>query len=756
MQNLIICSIRACVIFLFFSSANSQSQISIMGKVISEENRRGLQGVDVYIEKFNIGVTSSEAGDFLLKDVPQKKVSLRFSMIGYKNIDKSIELKSGMNDIGTIFLTQDTIKIQTVLVDAHNELKPKMLPSHIYMAGKEYQENLQSSLALTLRDETGLSVRSMGQGTTQPVLRGYSGDRFLLTEDGITTGDLSNTSIDHTVSMDMASYNKIQVIRGPEALMFGSNTIGGVIDVSRHIEPGMKFKRVSANSIFGTDLTNNGINGLFGNFTLYVPLTSSHQIKFSALNRSTKDEVTAVGTIENSALTNDEITASYSYFGKDFRSTFSYEILDMVYGIPGSPEGHIDGVDIVLNKNTQRFNFHKEVSLFNFKTFDIDQRFIKYDHSESEKGSSFPSVILEQDVLSIQSTLRQPGLQFGSLFLYRDFVAREFYWTPDTEEINVALFGLAERKVNQFTLQFSARYEHLTVIPEVTYDLSNIETEDVKERNFNLTSAGFSVFRNWRQWELSITSMFAGRVPGIEDLYSDGPHLGVYSYEIGNPKLDLETTNGLEASLVYESDGNKFEITGYQNYSPNYHLSSKMGNCNEEIIAGISHPCAGADFIEWGSGSSGWLYKYEMRELRSLIQGIESDFILRVNKKINVYGNYSMVRGLNLSAGSPLAYMPPDKFLLSTEFNFDSFSTSITMKKIFNQNRISEFETKTDGYLLAGINTTFNLKSSKLLHKIIIQADNLFDVEYYNHLSRIKSIMPERGRNLCIQYRLFF
>ena len=115
-----------------------------------------------------------------------------------------------------------------------------------------------------------------------------------------------------------------------------------------------------------------------------------------------------------------------------------------------------------------------------------------------------------------------------------------------------------------------------------------------------------------------------------------------------------------------------------------------------------------------------------------------------------------MVRGLNLSARSPLAYMPPDKFLLSTEFNFDSFATSITMKKIFNQNRISEFETRTDGYLLAGINTTFNLRSSKLLHKIIIQADNLFDVEYYNHLSRIKSIMPERGRNLCIQYRLFF
>ena len=132
-----------------------------------------------------------------------------------------------------------------------------------------------------------------------------------------------------------------------------------------------------------------------------MPLTSNHQIKFSALNRSAKNEVTAVGTIENSALTNDEVTASYSYFGKDFRSTFSYEILDMVYGIPGSPEGHIDGVDIVLNKNTQRFNFHKEVSLFNFKTFDIDQRFINT-IIQNLKRFSFSSVILKQDVLSVQ------------------------------------------------------------------------------------------------------------------------------------------------------------------------------------------------------------------------------------------------------------------------------------------------------------------------------------------------------------------
>ncbi len=757
MINLPSCSKRVCIFFCLIGSVFCQNGISVRGQIVSEDNQKGIEEVNIYVKEFNIGITSSKNGVFLLNNIPfSEEILLRFSRIGYKDLEKKYILNKGLNEIGTIFLVPDTIKVKEIFVDAHTELEPKRLASHIDIYGTKYHETLQSSLALTIKDETGLSIRSMGQGSTQPVLRGYSGDRFLLTEDGITAGDLSNTSIDHTISMDMASYNNIRVIRGPEALLYGSNTIGGVIDVSRYIEPGMKFKDVSANSIFGTDLTDNGLNGLFGNFTIFVPVTSSHQIRFSALNRSTSDEVTAFGTIKNSALTNDELTASYSYFGKNFRSTISYDILDMIYGIPGSPEGHIDGVDIVLNKNTQRFNFHKETSLLNFETFDIDQRFIRYNHSESEKGSSFPSVILEQDVMSVQSTLRKPGLQIGSLLLYRDFVAREFYWTPDTEEINIALFGLIEKEVNQFTLQFSARSEHLSVIPDVTYNLSNIETDDVKKRNYSLTSAGFSVFRNWNRWEVSITSMHTGRVPGIEDLYSDGPHLGVYSYEIGNPKLDLETTNGLEASLVYKSEGNKFEITGYQNYSPNYHQSTKMGNCDDQYIPGLSHPCAGASFIEWGSGSSGWLYKYEMRELRSLVQGIESDFILKLNSKINVYGNYSIVRGLNLSERRPLEYMPPDKFLLSTVFNFDSFSTSIIMKKVLSQMRIGEFETKTDGYSLLGMSMTYNLISSKFLHKIIIQADNLFNIKYYNHLSRIKNIMPEKGRNLCIQYRLFF
>ena len=675
-------------------------------------------------------------------------------MIGFRDVTKSLKLDEDINDIGKVFMVTDTIKIEEIVVDAHHELQPKSFSSNIYITGGQYHSNLKSSLALTLEEETGLSIRSMGQGTTQPVLRGYSGDRFLLTEDGITAGDLSNTSIDHTVSMDMASYNKVRVIRGPETLLYGSNTIGGVINVSRQIDSETRFKKTSLQGILGTESSN---SSLFGNVVCYLPLNYKHQLRFSLLSRNTGDQISPIGPLANTALSNLEATGSYSYFGKDYRSTFSYGQLTMNYGIPGSPEGHISGVDIDMNKNTQKFNVHKDISFMGFQTLDIDQRFISYGHTESEKGSSDPSVILDQQIFSLQNTLKGPKLHVGSLFQYRNFQAGGFYWTPDTKELKIAVFGLLEREINEFNLQISSRTEFLSVIPDVSsIYVSNLDSNQVVQRDFSIFSAGIGVFRNWKNWEFSFGTMLTGQAPGIEDLYSDGPHLGTYAYEIGQPTLDLEKTISLEASLEHHTDKSEIRLTGYQNFSPNYHISSKMGECEQEFVDGEGHPCAGADFIEWGSGSSGWLYKYQMKGLRVLIYGLESDLKYKLTKSINFYGSISVIRGENLSENKPLAYMPPDKFLFSTELDLNPITATLTLKKVSPQERLGEFETRTDGYFLTDVSGTYIINSSNIIHKIIFRIDNIFDQEYYNHLSRMKLIMPEKGRSIGIQYRLVF
>jgi len=682
-------------------------------------------------------------------------VYLTISMMGFKDVALSLKLDKYINDIGQVLMIADTVKMKEIRVDAHHELEPKHFSSNIYITGSEYHNDLKSSLALTLEEKTGLAIRSMGQGATQPVLRGYSGDRFLLTEDGITSGDLSNTSIDHTISMDMSAYNKVKIIRGPEALLYGSNTIGGVINVSRQIDSGARFKRINLQAIFGTESSN---SSLFGNIICYLPINDKHQLRFSFLNRNTGDQISPIGTLANTSLSNQESTASYSYFGKDSRSTITYEQLSMDYGIPGSPEGHINGVDINLNKYTQKYNFHKDISFMGFQTLDIDQRFINYGHKEFEKGNSYASVMMSQRIFSLQNNLKGSQLNIGSLFQYRSFQPGGFYWTPDTDEISIAVFGLIERELREFIFQLSSRAEYQVVMPNITsLSVSNLNSSDIVQRNFPVFSSGIGVFRILKNWEFSFATMLTGRSPGIEDLYSDGPHLGTYAYEIGQPTLGLEQTIGIEASLEHKTDKSEIRMTGYQNYSPNYHISAKMGECEEPFLNfEDSHPCAGADFIAWGKGSSGWLYKYQMSEIRSSIYGVESEFKVNLTKMINIFGNISLTRGDNLSDKTSLAYMPPDKLLFATELDLNPASAVVTFKKVFPQERLGEFEQETPGYSLIDLNWTYLFYKSKTMHKIIFSIDNVFDKEYYNHLSRIKLIMPEKGRSYNLQYRLVF
>ena len=115
-----------------------------------------------------------------------------------------------------------------------------------------------------------------------------------------------------------------------------------------------------------------------------------------------------------------------------------------------------------------------------------------------------------------------------------------------------------------------------------------------------------------------------------------------------------------------------------------------------------------------------------------------------------------MIRGENLSDGTPSEYIPPDKYFLSTELDLNPISVLLILKKVSAQNRLGEFETKTNGYFIANMSLTYSLNRTSLKHKVILGLDNIFNQEYYNHLSSIKEIMPEKGRSLRILYRIFF
>ncbi len=692
-------------LFIIFVGSLFSQPKNVTGVIIDSETKIPIHGANIFSKELGYGTSSKVDGSFILEDLLGSELSFEVSMMGYKKVNRLVVLEKINNEIGKVFLTTDTLKFEKLIVDAHSKIKPKSFSSNIDVVGDKYHKVLKSTLALTIQEETGLSVRSMGQATAQPVLRGYKGHRFLLTDNGISTGDLSNTSVDHAVSTDMGAYSGIKIIRGPESLLYGSNTIGGVIDLLRDIDDKNRYKRLTIKTLVGAETVN---KGHFQNISLKLPFSSNHQMRISLLNRELGNQISPIGTLKNTQSVNREVHGNYMYFGKDSHSSFSLERFDMDYGIPGSPEGHINGVSISMHRNTQKFGFHKDISIGGIQTLDIDQRYIDYRHSESVTGSSYASVILAHQIFSLDTKLSGKHRTIGSLFKIRAFQAN-----PDlTSE----------------------------------YFYANLDVNQIDKRNFTLFSVSAAAILDKENLELSLGSMLTSRAPSIEDLYSDGPHLGVYNYEIGFPELGAEHTYGLEGSLSYVNKTIDLKITSYQNYSPNYHLSKKLG----------SGYVPGADWIEWGSGSSGWLYMYQMSGLEVYIHGYESDIHYKINEILNVGGSFSATRGENLTENSPLYYMPPDKIILSTELNLEPISINFAYNKVFDQNRTGLYEDATEGYKTFNLNAAYTISSSNSIHKIIFQVDNIFNEEYYNHLSRIKSIMPEKGRNVGIQYRLVF
>ena len=586
------------MILLFASYLSANDIFSVQGIVFNKKSQKPIAGASIIIENSANGSSSDNEGKFNLEIKNLSKAKLVFTMIGFKDTSVVID-QTNYNQTIKVLLNPKAIKMDAVTVHSHKESNQSKAPSSITMIGNKLEKNIISDLATTLSGESGIAIRSSGQATQRPILRGYSGDRFLITSDGFELGDMSNTTADHAVSMEISAAEGVEVIRGPETLVYGSNTIAGIINIITPFKNPKKLSSTNYKLLFGHESSNQ--SNLIGS-DINIPL-KNYQFSMSYNDRSANNQSSPVGILENTALDKNDLTLGLTKFGEKDLISVEFKNFTMDYGIPGSPEGHIDGVDLALKNLTQKLKYHSDINFLKFKLLDIEQGYIRYGHKEFVKGSNYASVDLRQNIIYFNTLLTRNNLKVGANFQNRDYLTKGFIWTPNTNEIKFSFFGVHTRNFNNKKFQLSGRIEYRSISPnaENTF-FSNIDPNEVRKRKYILTSFGASAQKNWDNISIYNHLLFTSRAPRIEDLYSDGPHLGTYSYEIGEPNLKQENTIGFENTTSFINDGHELKLTSYINYSNNFHILQKEGDGYEP----------GASWIEWGSGSAGWLYKYKL------------------------------------------------------------------------------------------------------------------------------------------------
>lgn len=730
--------IKLCIL-LFLAGGISSVSFSqgVKGYVIDGVTQEPLPNVLVNISQLGKNTFTNTSGYFEIS-AARGVYDVDFSLVGFK--PQSISVNITTDSLQSLLITLQPIGFLTPVItvtDDHPKSKfDDLLELSAVLKEKELQRNLGQTLAATLKNETGLSIRSMGPAPSRPVYRGLTGDRVLISEDGMKTSDLSASSPDHSVTVEPFSVERVEVIRGPKVLLKTSTTIGGVINVVRNEIPQSIPHHITLR-LGGFGETSN--NGYLGSGVVELPW-KKFVLRGEGTYRKTGNLKTPDGTLKNSNIETQNYSGGIAFIDKWGYTGLSVREYNTDYGIPGGFVGsHPNGVNISMLKRQYNFKLHYKAEAKFLDHIDADLSRVYYKHTEFESPTVIGAEFRITNYLGFANFhhnklgLFERGIM-GVSFEARDFNIGGFVFSPPTKSLNLAAYVNEEFTAGKkLSFELSARYDFNRITPLSNIQLANLDT--LHQRTFNTFSASLSaIYEASKFISFGLNLSKSSRVPTIEELFSDGPHLAAYSYEIGNP--DLKDEKGIGAELfAYHKSQNVFAmLTGFYNDLSYYITPRSTGRINFATLLPV----------------------YQTEGIAARMYGMEAQGEWKIVKQFSLSSSISYTRGEIKSTNSPLPQIPPMKGFFEAKYSHNNFSFGVNSEMAARQNRVDEFESPTAGYIIFGAFGQYSLTTGNVIHNISVNIDNITNRVYRNHLSRIKSIIPEAGANLRVTYKLFY
>jgi iron complex outermembrane receptor protein len=682
-------------------------------------------------------VTVGEEGTFLFEGLTAEGHILQVNHTGYIAQTMNITIPANEERDMIIYLRSRTYQTAPVVVTGthmHSRIEDAGEIETV-LRGKELDRELGLTLAATLKNETGMAMRAMGPAPARPVIRGLGGDRVMISEDGNKTTDLSASSPDHAVTIEPFAVERIEVLRGPRVLTFSPVTVGGVVNVVRHDVPqDMHTDVLGALGLYGETAN----RGSLGSFSAEVPLQPI-MLRGEVSHRETGDLDTPEGRLGNSHSRSTDYSLGASVIDGNSYAGMSFRRYALAYGVPGGFIGaHPDGVDIELERRqvNARASYLVDAPWLHDITLQLSRAY--YRHKEFEKsgliGSEFLIVSYPGKLWLSHHSLGpiEEGIM-GLSFEQRDFTVGGFVFTTPSTSTNVAPYVFERLSLGPVEVEASVRYNYDRITPRA--EDADARIGHIRERQFHTWSASATALYDISDIvHIGANINRSSRVPTIEELYSEGPHLAAYSYEVGNPDLGAEDGIGMEVFLYHRFPSVFFNFSVFRNVMNGFIIPRNTGETNFATFLPV----------------------YATTGVDALLYGSEAQVEWTVLPSFTLDGAVSYTHGTFRDTGAPLPQIPPLKGRAGIKWKTDRWLVGVHAEFADRQDRVDEFEEGTAGYTIFNSFVQYSFFTGLQVHNISVTAENMFDTAYRNHLSRVKVVLPEAGFNMRVTYKLHF
>ncbi|MEL7318260.1 MAG: TonB-dependent receptor [Pseudomonadota bacterium] len=667
-------------------------------------------------------------------------------------------------------------KDETILVSAEGLEELDIISGQDVYTVEEIQRDLAGQLGDLLTKVPGVSATSFTPGASRPILRGLDGERVRVLIDSLGTADVANTSADHATTIDPLTTRRIEILRGPTALLFGSQAIGGVVNVidsrmpNEVPEDGVDFDALTAFDT-ASDLRSGGASLDVGvGETLVFHLDGSFRetddieipgfqltdaLRADLLSDAAEEEeegefeeaeelreaAEQEGFVPNSFTESWTVNGGVGFILGQSTLGASVGYYDTNYGLVGNPEGghhhgeeeggeeeEEEGEEIVtIDLEQVRADFRGDIYLGErfLSRLKLRLGYSDYTHTEfegPEVGTVYDSETFEARAELIQS---QGGV-IGAQFTTRDFqaVGEEAFVAPN-ETTQIALFTAQEFDVGAFQIEAAGRYERV----DVESDTLGVE------RDFDLVSGALSLVTG-DDVRAGATLSRSERAPAGEELFANGPHIATQQFEIGDVNLDVESAWGLESFVRGNTGDVDFGVSVYFQQFDDFIFLVGTGEEEDELP----------------------VFVYLQNDAQFF--GFEADLALPIVQKdsftLSTDLRASYVSGDLTDGQGNLPRIPPVALLGALEGEMDAFTVRGEVQWFGEQNDVADFETPTDDFTLLNLYLSWRPLADNQNVVLQLAGENLGNVTGRRHSSFTKDFLPLPGRNVRASVRVSF